>query len=56
MLIYITIHKVDDQCRLMHEAGHSKPVFWDNPKGWVGRQVAGASAWGDTGLPMADSC
>ena len=18
----------------MHEAGHSKPVFWDNPEGW----------------------
>ena len=25
----------------MHEAGHSKPVLWDNPKGWggVGREV-----------------
>ena len=21
---------------LMHEAGHSKPVFWDNPEGWGG--------------------
>jgi len=21
---------------LMHEAGHSKPVLWDNPEGWVG--------------------
>ena len=20
---------------LMHEAGHSKPVFWDNPEGWA---------------------
>ena len=20
----------------MHEAGHSKPMFWDNPEGWVG--------------------
>ena len=19
---------------LMHEAGHPKPVFWDNPEGW----------------------
>ena len=19
---------------LMHEAGHSKPVLWDNPEGW----------------------
>ena len=22
----------------MHEAGHSKPVLWDNPEGWVGRE------------------
>ena len=21
---------------LMHEAGHSKPVLWDNPEGWGG--------------------
>ena len=21
---------------LMHEAGHSKPVNWDNPEGWDG--------------------
>ena len=21
---------------LMHEAGHSKLVFWDNPEGWGG--------------------
>ena len=20
----------------MHEAGHSKPVLWDNPEGWSG--------------------
>jgi len=20
----------------MHEAGHSKPVLWDNPEGWDG--------------------
>ena len=20
----------------MHEAGHSKPVFWGNPEGWGG--------------------
>ena len=20
----------------MHEAGHSKPVLWDNPEGWGG--------------------
>ena len=22
--------------RSMHEAGHSKPVLWDNPEGWGG--------------------
>ena len=21
---------------LMHEAGHSKPVLWDNSEGWAG--------------------
>ena len=26
---------------LMHEAGHSKLVLWDNPEGWVGREVEG---------------
>ena len=29
---------------LMHEAGHSKPVLWDNPEGWVGEG-------GGTGVP-----
>ena len=24
----------------VHEAGHSKPVLWDNPKGW-GREGGG---------------
>ena len=22
----------------MHEAGHSKPVLWDNPEGWSGEE------------------
>ena len=22
----------------MHEAGHSKPVLWDNPEGWDGEE------------------
>ena len=25
----------------MHEAGHSKSVHWDNPEGWVGKEVGG---------------
>ena len=24
---------------LMNEAGHLKPVLWDNPEGWEGRKV-----------------
>ena len=24
---------------LMHEAGHPKPVLWDNPEGWGGEGV-----------------
>ena len=24
---------------LMHEAGHSKPVLWDNQRGGLGREV-----------------
>ena len=40
---------------LMHEAGHSKLVLWDNPEGWGGREVGGGSGWGDTCTPMADA-
>ena len=29
----------------MHEAGHSKPVFWDNPEGW-GREGGGRRVQG----------
>ena len=36
-----------------HEAGHSKPMLWDNPEGW-GREVGGFG-WGDTCTPVADS-
>ena len=41
---------------LMHEAGQSKPVLWDNPVGWCGREVVGGSGWGNTCVPVADSC
>ena len=30
----------------IHEAGHSKPVLWDNPEGWGGEGVGGCSGWG----------
>ena len=41
----------------MHEAGHSKPVLWDNPEGW-GREGGGegVSGWGDACASVADSC
>ena len=39
----ITICEIDDHASLMHGAGHSKPVFWDNTEGWgtVEREVGG---------------
>ena len=30
----------------MHEAGCSKPVFWDNPEGGVRREVGGGFRMG----------
>ena len=41
---------------LMHAAGHSKPVLWDNTEGWDGEGVGGGFRMGDTCTPMADSC
>ena len=42
----------------MPEAGHSKPVLWDNPEGWGGerggRRVDGRGRWvqdGGTHVP-----
>jgi len=49
--MYITICEIDDQSKF--NAGHSKPVHWGNPEGWDGE---GASGWGDTCTPTADSC
>ena len=40
--MYITICKIDDQCKFDDEAGHSKLVIWDNPRDGVGREVG----WG----------
>ena len=39
----------------MHEAGHSKPVLWDNQRDGVGGRQED-SGWGDACIPMADSC
>ena len=41
----------------MHEAGHPKPVLWDNPEGWGGEEGGrGFLGWGDIGAPVVDSC
>ena len=41
---------------LMHEAGHSKVVHWDNPEGWDGE--GGGRGFGTRGhmCAVADSC
>ena len=40
----------------MHETGHSKPVYRDNPEGWDGEGGGRGFRIGDTCAPMADSC
>ena len=41
---------------LMNEAGHSKPVLWNNPVGWAVKGGGkGVQGWG-TRAPMAGSC
>ena len=40
----------------MLEAGHSKPVLWDNPEGWGGEGGGGRiQDVGDTCTPVGDS-
>ena len=41
----------------MHEAGHPKPVLWNNPEGWGGKGgERGVQDGGDTCIPVANSC
>ena len=44
----------------MHEAGHPKPLLWDNLEGWgeEGGGIGGLRIGGgnDTCTPMANSC
>jgi len=35
----------------MYEAGHSKPVLWDNPDRWGGERGEGGFRMGDTYTP-----
>ena len=41
---------------LMHEAGHSKQVLWENPDGWGGEGGRRGAQIRKTRAPMADSC
>ena len=41
---------------LMHEAGCSGLVHWDDPEGWDGEGDGRGVQDGDTCIPMADSC
>ena len=40
----------------MHEAGHSKPVLWDNPEECGEEGGRGVQDAGDTCTTVADSC
>ena len=40
---------------LMHEAGHSKLVLWDNPEGWGGEEGGEQFRMGNTCAPVTDS-
>ena len=33
---------------LMHEAGHSGPVYWDDPEGWNGKGSGRGVQYGKT--------
>ena len=41
---------------LIHEAGHSELVLWDNPSDGGGRKMRVGFWMGNTCVPMADSC
>ena len=54
--MYITICEIDHHPGLMHEAGCSGLVHWDDPEGWDGEGGGRRVQDGDTCTPMADSC
>ena len=39
----------------MHEAGHSKPVLWDNPEEWGGEGGGRGVQDGGTRAPVAEN-
>ena len=44
--MYITICKIDDQCKFNTGSRALKLVLWDNPEGWDGEGGGGGSGWG----------
>ena len=57
--MYATLSEMMTCLSSMNEAGHPKPVLWDNLEGQGGEESGrGGSAWGggDTCITMADSC
>ena len=56
MLLTDFTMKVSSSASLMHDAGHSKLVLWDNPEGW-GRGFGMRGYMCTCGcLPVADPC
>ena len=41
---------------LMHNTRYSGLVHWDDPEGWMGKEVGGGFRMGNTCTPMVDSC
>ena len=40
----------------MQDTGCLGLVHWDDPEGWLGREVGGGFRMGNTCTPVADSC
>ena len=40
----------------MHNTGCLGLVHWDDPEGWLGRELGGAFRMGNTCTPVADAC
>ena len=55
--MYITICKIDDQCKFDALSRTLKAGALEQPRGrgWGGKREAG-SEWGNTCVPVTDSC
>ena len=54
--VYLSYVKRIASSGLMHETGCSGLVHWDDPEGWMGRELGREFRLGNTFTPMADSC